>query len=206
MLALLGRKVGMTEVFTDGKPRPVTVIAVPEASVIMTRSVAGDRKQTVIGAELSKRVNVPQRRELEHIGLDGRLSHRVAVMGASRPAKRTISVADLTAGDRVSVVTTTKGKGFAGTIKRHGFHRGPESHGSDNVRRPGSIGAQRPQRVPKGKPMAGRMGGERRTLHDVEVVEVMPSEQLVLLSGSVPGPKRGMIEIHFPEKVNRESS
>lgn len=197
MLALFGRKVGMTQYFSDGTPRPVTVIYVPEAFVIASRTLADGQPETIIGAKLSKKVNVPQRKELKQLGLKEDLSHRLALSGQSREAKATLSVAELAPGDRVTVIGVTKGKGFAGTIKRHGFHRGPASHGSDNVRRPGSIGAQRPQRVPKGKRMAGRMGSERRTLHNIEVMEVLPNEQLVLLAGSIPGPNKGIIQIHF---------
>jgi len=97
------------------------------------------------------------------------------------------------AGDIVDIRGTSKGKGFAGTIKRHGFKRGPESHGGNNVREPGSIGAQQPQRVVLGRKMAGHMGVKVTTIRNLEVVAVM--DDIILISGAIPGPNKGIIEI-----------
>lgn len=104
-----------------------------------------------------------------------------------------IELSQFAAGDTVEVTGTGKGKGFAGTIKRHGFHRGPESHGGNNVREPGSIGAQQPQRVVLGRRMAGRMGGETATVKNLKVIAV--EKNTILISGAIPGPKKGILRI-----------
>lgn len=96
-------------------------------------------------------------------------------------------------GDLVSVTGTSKGKGFAGTIKRHGFKRGPESHGGNNVREPGSIGAQQPQRVVLGRKMAGHMGAKTATIRNLKIVAV--EDNVILISGAIPGPNKGIVEI-----------
>jgi len=97
--------------------------------------------------------------------------------------------------DVVKVTGTTKGKGFAGVIKRHGFHRGPETHGSDHHRAPGSIGAQQPQRVVKGKKMPGHMGHVTSTMIKVKVVDVIKEDNIILLRGALPGPNKGWLTI-----------
>ena len=105
-------------------------------------------------------------------------------------------LSDLKEGDRVKVSGTSKGKGFQGVVKRHGFHGGPKTHGQKNRHRaPGSIGATAPQRVIKGKKMAGHMGVERVTLKNVRIAEVKPEEKLVLVKGAVPGARGSRVEL-----------
>jgi large subunit ribosomal protein L3 len=107
-----------------------------------------------------------------------------------------VTVEAFSPGDSVKVSATTKGKGFQGTIKRHNFSAGPKSHGSHNIRAPGSIGASAtPSRVPKGLRGPGRMGGGRVTQRGLTVVEVMPDQNLLLVRGAVPGPKGGTVEV-----------
>jgi large subunit ribosomal protein L3 len=106
------------------------------------------------------------------------------------------------AGDVVDVVGTSKGKGFAGTIKRHNFHRGPMSHGSKNHRRPASAGAKGPARVFRGQKMPGRMGHERVTVQNLEVIRVDVERNVLLIKGSVPGPKKGVVIIRSAVKSN----
>lgn len=106
-----------------------------------------------------------------------------------------VDVTQFTKGDVVAIAGVTKGKGFAGTIKRHNFHRGPVSHGSHNIRQPGSIGAQRPQRVPKGQKMAGRMGGVNFTARGNKILEVIKDDNLLIVAGAVPGPKRSKVVV-----------
>jgi large subunit ribosomal protein L3 len=100
-------------------------------------------------------------------------------------------------GDRVEVVGTTKGRGFAGVIKRHGFHRGPMTHGSHNIRRPGSIGTSAwPSRVAKGKKMPGRYGNDRKTIRNLEIVDIRPDDNLILIKGAVPGAESGLMTVN----------
>lgn len=107
----------------------------------------------------------------------------------------TVDVGQFSVGDNVSITGTTKGKGFAGTIKRHNFHRGPMTHGSHNIRQPGSIGAQRPQRVPKGQKMPGHMGNVQFTARGNKVIIVDQEDNLLIVAGAVPGPNRGKVII-----------
>jgi large subunit ribosomal protein L3 len=103
-------------------------------------------------------------------------------------------------GDRVDVVGTTKGRGFAGVIKRYGFHRGPMTHGSRNVRRPGSIGCSAwPAKVIKGKKMPGRYGNDRKTVRNLEIVDIRPEENVILVKGAVPGAESGLMAVHKPK-------
>jgi large subunit ribosomal protein L3 len=103
-------------------------------------------------------------------------------------------------GERVNVEGTTKGRGFSGVIKRHGFHRGPMTHGSKNVRPPGSIGCSAtPSKVVKGKKMPGHYGNTHNTIRNLEIVDVRPDNNLVMLKGAVPGPKSGLVAINRPK-------
>ena len=103
-------------------------------------------------------------------------------------------------GDRVDVVGTTKGRGFSGAIKRHGFHRGPMTHGCRNVRRPGSIGCSAwPAKVIKGKKMPGQYGNDRKTIRNLEIVDVRTDENVIMLKGAVPGAESGLVVINNPK-------
>ncbi len=103
-------------------------------------------------------------------------------------------------GDRVDVVGISKGRGFSGTIKRHNFHQGPRTHGSRNVRRPGSIGCSAwPARVIKGKKMPGQYGNDRRTIRNLEIVDVRADENMLMVKGAVPGAESGLVVIHKPK-------
>lgn len=116
----------------------------------------------------------------------------------------TVSVKEFTPGELVTVTGTGKGKGFAGTIKRHGFSRGPESHGSNNVREPGSIGGGYPQRVVKGRRMPGRMGNETVTVKNLKLVDV--EDDILLISGSLPGPRKSIVKIFSLAPVKKEEN
>jgi large subunit ribosomal protein L3 len=105
---------------------------------------------------------------------------------------------EFVAGDKVTVVANSKGKGFAGTIKRHGFKRGPESHGGNNVREPGSIGGGYPQRVVKGRRMAGHMGATQINVKNLKVIDT--DNEIILISGAIPGPNKGIIKVFTENK------
>ena len=206
MKGILGRKLGMTQVFDEetGNVEAVTVIEAGPCPVITVRTQESDGYEAVQLAFDA----VPDRKltkgELGHLRKAGVGGHRhlVEFRGASelQPGE-TVTVEAFEAGDRVKVSGVSIGKGFQGTIKRHKFHRGPVSHGSHNVRKPGSIGASAtPSRVFKGKKMAGHMGAHRVTQPGLVIHEVDAERNLLLVRGSVPGPKRGLVEIRGVER------
>jgi large subunit ribosomal protein L3 len=203
MAGMLGRKLGMTQVFDseDGHIERVTVLEAGPCFVTAIRRADRDgydavqlgfgdvREKRLQKARLGhlKKADAPPLRHLrEFRGDPGELEIGNEVRVDSLFEK----------GQTVKVSGTSKGKGFQGTIKRHNFSRGPVSHGSHNVRQPGSIGASAdPSRVFKGIRGPGQMGNERVTQRGLEVVEVRPDENLLLVRGSVPGPKGGVVEI-----------
>ena len=205
MPAIIGRKVGMTQVFTDdGTVVPVTVIEAGPCPVTAIRDPERDGYAAVqLGFD-----EVPERSlskaELGHLAKAGAGAKRTLVefrdadLGGTDEPKvgDTVTVESFEPGQRVKVSGTGIGKGFAGTIRRHNFRRGPASHGSHNVRAPGSIGASAdPARVFKGTRMPGRMGGGRVTQRGLEVVEVDAERNLLLIKGSVPGSRNRVVEV-----------
>jgi large subunit ribosomal protein L3 len=203
MAGLLGRKLGMTQVFDpeDGHLERVTVIETGPCYVTGIRRAERDGYdaiQVAFGETTEKRLNKPKLGHLKKAGV-GNLRHLREFRGD--PGELEVGSemkvdAVFERGQRVKVSGVSKGKGFAGTIKRHNFHRGPVSHGSHNVRAPGSIGASAdPARVFKGIRGPGQMGNVRVTQRGLEVVDVRPDENLLLVRGSVPGPKGSVVEI-----------
>jgi len=199
--AIIGKKVGMTQVFQeDGTRVPVTVIEAGPCTVTALRVADRDGYEAL---QLSFD-EVPERKltkaELGHLNKAGAPPSRTLVEFRDEVGERQVgdqvTVADFEEGQRVKVAGTAVGKGFQGTIKRHGFSRGPVSHGSHNVRAPGSVGASAdPARVWKGMKMPGRMGGRRATQRQAEVVQVDAENNLLLVRGAVPGPKGGTVEV-----------
>jgi large subunit ribosomal protein L3 len=203
MAGLLGRKVGMTQVFNpdDGRVERVTVIEAGPCFVTGIRRAERDGYDAVqvgFGDVTEKKLNKPKRGHLKKAGV-GNLKHLREFRGDPGEAEvgNPLPVdAVFEPGQRVKVSGVSRGKGFQGTIKRHNFHRGPVSHGSHNVRAPGSIGASAdPARVFKGIRGPGQMGNKRVTQRGLEVVDVRADENLLLVRGSVPGPKGGVVEI-----------
>ena len=201
MKGILGRKVGMTQVFDaeSGAVTPVTVIEAGPCPVGQGKTVETDGYEAVqlaFDAVEERRVTKP---ELGHLAKAGAGAHRhlVEFRGTSElQVGESVTVEAFEPGEAVKVAGVSIGKGFQGTIKRHNFHRGPVSHGSHNVRKPGSIGASAtPSRVFKGQKMAGRMGGKRITQLGLVVHDVDPERNLLLVKGAVPGPKSGIVEI-----------
>jgi large subunit ribosomal protein L3 len=201
MKGILGRKLGMTQVFDQetGSVEAVTVIEAGPCPVVTVRTEAADGYEAVQLAFEPVADRKLTKGELGHLGKVGVGAHRhlVEFRGSSElQAGETVTVEAFEPGDRIKVSGVSIGKGFQGTIKRHNFHRGPVSHGSHNVRKPGSIGASAtPSRVFKGKKMAGHMGAARVTQLGLVVHEVDAERNLLLVRGSVPGPKRGLVEI-----------
>jgi large subunit ribosomal protein L3 len=198
---ILGRKLGMTQVFDpeSGAVTPVTVIEAGPCPVVQVRTsdVDGyDAVQLAFGEVAERKLS---KGELGHLQKSGVGAHRhlVEFRGASElQVGETVTVETFEPGDKVKVSGVSIGKGFQGTIKRHNFGRGPVTHGSHNVRKPGSIGASAtPSRVFKGMKMAGHMGAQRVTQLGLEIHEVDAERNLLLVKGSVPGPKSGLVEI-----------
>ena len=201
MKGILGRKLGMTQVFDPdtGKMTAVTVIQAGPCPVVQVKTVdtdGYDAVQLAFGAAAERKVSKPERGHLEKAGA-GPHRHLVELRGESAlTVGEMVTVEAFEPGERVRVSGISIGKGFQGTIKRHGFTRGPVSHGSHNIRKPGSIGASAtPSRVFKGMRMSGRMGGVRVTQPGLVVHEIDAERNLLLIRGSVPGPASGLVEI-----------
>jgi large subunit ribosomal protein L3 len=201
MAAILARKLGMTQRFLeDGRVERVTVLEAGPCPVTAIRTAERDGYEAVQLAFGRCKEKSLTRAELGHLKKGNASAHRVLCEFRGEAGELlvgdTVTVEAFSAGDRVKVSGTSKGKGFQGTIKRHNFKRGPKSHGSHNIRAPGSIGASAtPSRVFRGLRGAGRMGGGRVTQRGLTVVEVIPGRNLMLLRGAVPGPRGGTVEV-----------
>ena len=201
MAAILARKLGMTQRFLeDGRVERVTVLEAGPCPVTAIRTPERDGYEAVqlaFGACKEKSITNP---ELGHLKKADASAHRHLVEFRDEAGEllvgQTVTVEAFNAGDKIKVSGKTKGKGFQGTIKRHNFSSGPKSHGSHNIRAPGSIGASAtPSRVFKGLRGPGRMGGGRITQRGLTVVEVIPGQNLMLVRGAVPGPRGGTVEV-----------
>ena len=198
MKGIVGKKLGMTQVFLeDGTVERVTVLEAGPCPVTGIRTHERDGYEAVQLAfepVAERKVTKPRLGQLGEAGAHRKL---VEFRGTTElTVGEPITVESFEPGDRVKVSGIGIGKGFAGTIKRHNFHRGPVSHGSHNVRAPGSIGASAtPSRVFKGMKMAGRMGGKRVTQVGLTVHDVDAQQNLLLVKGAVPGPKNGYVEV-----------
>ena len=202
---IIGRKLGMTLIFRDnGKAEAVTAIEAGPCSVIQVKTVAKEGYNAVqLGFGEAKRLNSPQRGHLKELGQFKYLKEfRVGDSEAIEVGER-IDVSLFKAGDLVDITGVSKGKGFAGVVKRHHFAGGPKTHGqSDRHRHPGSIGAgTSPGRVLKGMRMAGHMGDRRTTVSHLEVFEADSTRNLLLVKGAVPGGRNGLLLI---KKSGRE--
>lgn len=199
MKGIIGRKLGMTQIFDEdtGDVQAVTVIQAGPCPVVQVRTLDRDGYEAAQLAFDEVAEWKLAKGEVGHLKRNGFGPHRklVEFRGSTELGEGdTVTVESFEAGDAVKVSGVSIGKGFQGTIKRHNFSSGPKSHGSRNVRAPGSIGASAwPARVFKGQKMAGRMGGTRVTQRGLTVVDVDPENNLLLVSGGVPGPKNGLI-------------
>ena len=201
MKGILGRKIGMTEVFTkDGKVVPVTVIEVEPNTVTQVKTVETDGYNAIQLAVTDKKEKHATKSEIGHAKKAGvtpkRFLKEIRVEDASLYTLGSEIKADtFEVGEKVDVTGTSKGKGFAGVIKRHNQSRGPETHGSRYHRRPGSMGTMRPMRVLKGKKLAGHLGHETVTIQNLEIIDVNLVDNYILVSGNVPGPKKSLVLI-----------
>src|SRR3954449_11222439 len=195
-IGVIGRKVGMTSVFQeDGTMVPVSVVEIEPNTVTALRTPERDGYTAVqLGAGTAKRLTKPRAGQLK--GLPPVKHTREFRLDdvSDYSIGQTLDVSLFADGEEVDVTGVSKGKGFSGTIKRHGFRRGPETHGSDSHRQPGSIGAGTyPGKVFKGTSMAGRMGNDRVTVQKLTIVRSDAARNLLLIKGAVPGARNGMI-------------
>jgi large subunit ribosomal protein L3 len=201
MAAILAKKLGMTQRFLDdGRVERVTVLEAGPCPVTAIRTVERDGYEAVQLAFGACKEKVITKAELGHLKKADTSAHRHLAEFRDEAGEllvgETVTVEAFEVGQRVKVSGKAKGKGFQGTIRRHNFKRGPKSHGSHNVRAPGSIGASAtPSRVFKGLRGPGRMGGGRITQRGLTVVEIMPQRNLMLVRGAVPGPTGGTVEV-----------
>jgi len=196
---ILGKKIGMTQIFTpEGRVVPVTVIEAGPCPVVQKKTVATDGYNAIqIGFSFLRESlsNKPRKGHFQKASLKPmRYVREFRISDVeSYEIGQEVKVDLFTEGDKIDVVGTSKGKGFAGMIKRHNASRGPMAHGSKYHRRTGSLGAKGPARVFKGRKLPGRMGGERVTIQNLEVVRVDADKNLILIRGSVPGANKSLL-------------
>ena len=211
MKGILGRKVGMTQVFSkDGKLIPVTVVEVAPNTVMQVKTVESDGYNAIQLGVFEKKEKNATKPEMGRAKKANTTPKRF--LKEIRDYEGTYNVGDVISaevfevGEVIDVTGTSKGKGFAGVIKRHNQSRGPETHGSRYHRRPGSMGTMRPMRVLKGKKLAGHMGVETVTIQNLEVIEVNANENYILVSGNIPGAKNSLVLIKSAVKNSRKAN
>ena len=200
---LIGKKLGMTGIYTpDGERVPVTVLQVGPCVITQIKTLATDgynALQLGFGEKKASRINKPIAGHLKKSGQEGfAFLREVSVDNPDEfSLGQTISPDMFKVGERVEVTGRSKGRGFAGVIKRHGFHGGKKTHGSHSHRIPGSIGCSAtPAKVIKGKKMPGHFGDERNTVRNLEIVDIRPEQNLIMIKGAVPGSKSGLVSIN----------
>lgn len=218
MKAILGRKIGMTRIFNkDGKVTPVTVLQAGPCLITQVKAKEKDGYSALqIGFGQTKHLTKPLQGHLKTTDSQARWLREIKVSDSDQSESRSASISDqnqdqrqsatpkvgdkitvevFQPGDKVIVTAVSKGKGFAGTVKRHGFTTGPKTHGSCNYRKPGSIGDTGPQRVVKGKRMSGHLGAKKTTISNLQVQEIDVEKHLLVVKGSVPGSNKGLVMI-----------
>lgn len=203
MKALIGKKIGMTHIFDEkGTVVPVTVVEAGPCTVVQVKTPKTDGYSAVqLGFGLDKNINKPQAGHVKKSGAVPKVLREFDLVEVAAEGEESVS---LKVGDVIGVDTfevgqllaatgTSKGKGFAGTVKRHNFTTGPKTHGSHNYRAPGSIGAGYPQHVMKGMRMAGQMGNEKVTVKNLEIISIDKENNTLAIKGAVPGPRKGIV-------------
>ena len=211
MKGILGRKVGMTQVFTkDGALIPVTVVEVQPNVVMQVRTPEKDGYSAIQLGVFDKKEKNATKASIGHAKKAGtnpkRFLKEIRDVEASYNLGDKIGVEIFTVGEVVDVTGTSKGKGFEGTIKRHNQSRGPMTHGSHYHRGPGSLGTMLPKRVLKGKNLPGHMGHETVTIQNLEIIEVNANENYILVSGNIPGPKQSLVLIRSAVKNTKKAN
>jgi large subunit ribosomal protein L3 len=209
MKGILGRKVGMTQVFTkDGKLIPVTVVSVEPNVVMQVKTVETDSYNSIQLGVFEKKENRSTKSEVGHAKKANttpkRFLKEIRDFDGSYNLGDKIDANLFEVGEVVDVTGTSKGKGFQGAIKRHNQNRGPMGHGSHYHRGPGSLGTMLPKRVLKGKKLPGHMGFETVTIQNLEIVEVNTVDNYILVSGNIPGAKNSLVLIKSAVKNSRK--
>lgn len=209
MKGILGKKIGMTQVFgKDGKLVPVTVIEIEPNVVTQIKTVKTDGYDAIQLGTITVKEKASNKASIGHTKKANTTPKRF--LKEIRDYEGSYNIGDeitadlFTVGEIVDVTGTTKGKGFAGVIKRHNQSRGPMGHGSHYHRRPGSLGTMLPKRVLKGKKLAGHMGVETVTIQNLEIIETNTNENYILISGNVPGAKNSIVLIKTAIKGNKK--
>ena len=199
---IIGKKLGMTNLFAaDGRFVPVTVVQAGPCVVTQVKTEEKDgynALQIGFGEKKAARINKPLQGHLKASGGAFAFLREVAVEDPSQYSPgQTIALDMFTVGDKVDVTGTSKGRGFQGVVKRHGFRLGRKTHGSHSYREPGSIGCSAwPAKVIKGKKMPGRYGTDTHTVRNLEVVDLRPEENLMMIKGALPGTRSGLVAIN----------
>lgn len=197
MAFILGKKLKMSQIWKDDKVIPVTLIKAEPNVITQIRTKDKDGHEAAqVGFDASKkRLNKPTKGHLKNLG-NFRFLKEFRVENQELKIGDVLNVSQFKEGDKVKVSGLSKGRGFQGVVKRHGFHGGPKTHGQkDRLRAPGSIGATAPQRVMPGRKMAGRMGQERNTIKNLEIVDIDKENNILTLKGAVPGMRGTLLEI-----------
>jgi large subunit ribosomal protein L3 len=201
---ILGKKLEMTQKFlVDGRVIPVTVVKAGPCTVVQVKGDKDGYSAVQIGFEQKKKANKPMAGHLKGLS-NFRVLREFRVAKIEDFARgKVFDVTSFQAGDHLTVTATSKGKGFQGVVKRHGFHGSPASHGhKDQLRMPGSIGATDPARVFKGTRMAGHMGVDTVTVKNLELIEVDPKNNLLFIKGAVPGARNSLVKIVTDGDIN----
>lgn len=201
MKVLLGKKIEMTQVFReDGTVTPVTLIQAGPCTVTAVRTNEQGKTTAIIGFGSKKCVNKAQREDWKDLGSFALVQEFPVSAEEGLERGHIVNASVFEVGSRISVIGTSKGKGFQGVVKRHGFHGSPKTHGhKDQLRMPGSIGAGGPQRVFKGVRMGGRMGNDRVTVKNLEIVQIDAENNIIALRGAVPGARGGFVTLMASE-------
>jgi large subunit ribosomal protein L3 len=195
MKAIIGKKLGMTRIFDEkGIVIPVTLICAEPNVVTQVKTEEKDGyTATQIAMPQDKKLKKPQAGHLAKVNMKSRVLREFDITEVSVGDK--VDLSQFKVGEKVVVSATSKGKGFAGTVKRHNFTTGPKTHGSNNYRQPGSIGSMYPQRVIKGRRMSGHMGHEKVSVKNLIVAQIDSINNIIFIRGAVPGPQKGFVSI-----------
>lgn len=199
---MIGKKLGMTSLFTpEGQYVPVTVIELGPCVVTQVKSEATDGYNAIqlgFGTKKSSRISKPLAGHLKRSGGEFAVLREVPVDGAAEyEVGQTIPLDIFSVGEIVDIVGTTKGRGFSGVTKRHGFHLGRKTHGSKSYRIPGSVGCSAwPAKIIRGKKMPGHYGNHRKSVRNLEIVDIRPDENLVMIKGAVPGHRDALVIVN----------
>lgn len=205
----MGQKIGMTRIYSkDGEVIPVTVVEAKPNFITAIKTLEKDGYRAVqIAYGRKNRVKKPQLGHLKKANLTtAKALKEVKTEALDAKVGDRVSISNFQDGERIRVSGVSKGKGFQGVIKRWGFHSGPQTHGSDHHRAPGSIGSMFPQRVFKGKKLPGHLGYTKTTVEGLRIVKIDPENNLILISGALPGPNKSTVLIQKDERRVRKNS